>query len=283
MKIEKVINNNIISALDADNREVIVMGRGIGFGIKAGQEIDEKRIEKIFRIEESAASEQFKNLIKNLPLEYIQISNEIISYARENLNMDLSQNVYITLTDHISFAIERFKDGIRFTNALLAEIKRFYPEEFRIGLQGLKLVEEKTGIRLPEDEAASIALHLVTAEFNIKVRDSFSITLMIEEMLEIISSEMELPKGDNLYKDRMIVNLKFLACRILMLPEEEIIKDEMLYTFVKEHCTAEYVISEKIEKYVTQKYDRKMSEEEMVYLALNIKRLKDTLQEGKEL
>ena len=37
MTIEKVINNNIVSAFDETGREVVVMGRGIGFGNRPEQ------------------------------------------------------------------------------------------------------------------------------------------------------------------------------------------------------------------------------------------------------
>ena len=41
MTIEKVINNNIVSAFDETGREVVVMGRGIGFGNRPGAKIPE--------------------------------------------------------------------------------------------------------------------------------------------------------------------------------------------------------------------------------------------------
>ena len=50
MEINKIINNNIVSSADQNGRELIVMGRGIGFGKKPGQKIDEESVEKIFRI-----------------------------------------------------------------------------------------------------------------------------------------------------------------------------------------------------------------------------------------
>ena len=31
MKISKLINNNIVSSVDENGREIIIMGRGIGF------------------------------------------------------------------------------------------------------------------------------------------------------------------------------------------------------------------------------------------------------------
>ena len=47
MIIEKIINNNIISAYDEAGAELVVMGRGIGFGTKPGKKVPEARIEKV--------------------------------------------------------------------------------------------------------------------------------------------------------------------------------------------------------------------------------------------
>ena len=96
MRIEKVINNNIISARDNQGVELVVMGRGIGFGSKVGSEIAEEKIEKIFRLENMDDKEQFKALLASLPIEYIRLSTDIISYARENLELKLNQNVYLS-------------------------------------------------------------------------------------------------------------------------------------------------------------------------------------------
>jgi len=49
MKIQKVINNNVISALDEGGQEIVAMGRGIGFQKKAGEELAESAVEKVFR------------------------------------------------------------------------------------------------------------------------------------------------------------------------------------------------------------------------------------------
>lgn len=48
MKIIKVINNNVVSALDGNGEEVVIMGKGIGYGKKPGTLVDESRIEKRF-------------------------------------------------------------------------------------------------------------------------------------------------------------------------------------------------------------------------------------------
>ena len=155
MRIEKVINNNIVSAFDDTGRELVLMGRGLGFGGHPGQPVDEKKVEKVFRIKSRATADQLKELLADMPLERAQISADIISFAKSNLNLKLNQSIYVTLTDHINFAIERFEQGINLQNALLWEIKRFYPHEYELGHYALELVKERIGVDLPEDEAVS--------------------------------------------------------------------------------------------------------------------------------
>ena len=70
MRIEKVINNNIISARDDKGVELVVMGRGIGFDKKPGNEITDGKIEKIFRLDKMDDREHFKELLASLPFGY---------------------------------------------------------------------------------------------------------------------------------------------------------------------------------------------------------------------
>ena len=89
MKISKVINNNVLSAFDENGQEVVLMGRGLGFKAKTGDDIDESRVQKVFCIENSALSRQFQEMISNIPMEHMQISADIISYAKNDTGMGL--------------------------------------------------------------------------------------------------------------------------------------------------------------------------------------------------
>lgn len=40
MKIDKVMNNNVVSSIDEDGQEIIVVGTGIGFQGKEGKVVD---------------------------------------------------------------------------------------------------------------------------------------------------------------------------------------------------------------------------------------------------
>lgn len=273
MVIDKIINNNIVSAFDDTGKEVVVMGRGIGFGKKAGCEIKKDQIEKVFRIKSQTLAEQFKELLANMPLEHARISNDIISYAESELKLRLNQSIYVTLTDHINFAIERLRMKIRLENALLWEIKRFYPQEYRLGQYAVELIEKRLGVILPEDEAGFIALHFVNAEYGTDIRDALNFPNLMQTILKIVKEELQIEfDEDSLHYERFVTHVKFLLQRVYrkeLLPDEE----EELAAMVQRKYHREYVCSKKIAEYIEKETGSKISGEEMMYLAIHIRRI----------
>ena len=139
MNVEKVINNNLVRSRNAKGEEVLVMGCGLGFHKKPGDLIDNALIEKVYVAKTPADSNRLTALLEKIPLERIQLTNEIIRLASLSLGKKLNENIYLTLTDHISFAIDRANNGIFLKNALLWEIRRFYNHEFLIGKEALAI------------------------------------------------------------------------------------------------------------------------------------------------
>ncbi len=276
MEIKKIINNNIVSSVDQFGRELVVMGKGIGFGKRSGELIDEKSVEKIFSMDNKDNMEQFKALLKKLPLEYIQLSNDIISYANSSIEIRMNQGVYLTLTDHISFAIERFKEGETFANALFEEVKLFYPKEYLVGKYALCLIEERTGLRMPEDEAASIALHLVNAEYDSRISDTFRMTEMIREMMKYIEERMPQFHEKSMHRDWLVSNLKYMAHRLMKHSPFRETGDEEFRNLVRTHFKEECVLVDSMNEYLQSKYECSMTKEEKVYLAINIRRTRDS-------
>lgn len=110
--IKKVLNNNVITIINENNQEVVVMGRGIAFQKRRGDEVDESQIEKIFVTENKSVNEKLLALVNDIPVKYLEISEEIIKYAEDRLDTKLNENIYLTLTDHISFAINRYENNL---------------------------------------------------------------------------------------------------------------------------------------------------------------------------
>lgn len=272
MQILRVINNNVISSLDAEKREVVVMGRGIGFQKKAGDTIEDEKIEKVFHLPREHTN-QYERLVSDMPYEHIKMAEEIIRYAGKTLNRHLNKNIYITLTDHLNFAVERQKQGVIFQNALLWETKKFYKEEFEIGLKAIELVKEKIGVVLPEDEAGFIALHIVNAEMDGDIKQAGSMPEMIKDMLNIVRYTFGIEIGEStLSYERFVTHLKFFLQRAVqgVCYDNE---DPELSESIRKRYTKEYACARKIRDYVRQRIDYVVSEEELTYLTMHIARI----------
>lgn len=271
--IEKVINNNIISAYEESGAEVIVMGRGIGFKKKQGEVVPADQISKIFRIKSRTLTEQFKELLANMPLERVRISDEIISHAKDHLKLKLNQSIYVTLTDHINFAIERVSQGIEPQNALLWEIKRFYPQEFQLGIYALELIQDRLDILWPEDEAGFIALHFVNAEYGTDIRDAVKFPNQMQAIVDIVERDLGILLDESsLHYERFMTHIKFLIQRIY---RKELLssEDRELSLLMQRKYPREYQCSVKVAEYIMQATGSRLSEEEIMYLSVHIRRV----------
>ncbi len=278
MIIQKIFNNNAIIASDPGKREFVVMGRGIAFKKSAGEPVDKSLIEKIFVLQQKEASEKFKLLLEDVPPEYISVCYDIIEYGKNNLEGTLSDYIYVTLTDHLNNAMKMYEDGIFNTNPLSWEIRRFYPKEYRVGVKALEFIESTLGKKLPEDEAANIALHLVNAELNGSSSKFHNVAVQAEKIQDILNIikytyTIELDEQSISY-ERFITHLKFFFQR-LMQAQKRWLEDDFLLQQVKSKYRRAYDCMLKIEKYL----DTELTDEEKLYLTIHIQRItSDTIE-----
>lgn len=275
MQVKKVINNNIVQSISDSNDEVLVMGKGIGFKKNVNDPIDEQKIEKVYTIAPSMPANKLEALLSNIKLEHLQVANEIISYAKVSLGKKLSENVYLTLTDHIDYAIERYQENLPIKNALLWEIKRFYNHEFLIGKEALNMIEQKLNIRLPEDEAGFIALHIVNAELDMsQVSQISEMTKIIQKIMTIIKYHFNVDLDEySLNYERFLTHLKFFVQRLYSGVELESDKDTGFLFMLKERYQNEYECALKIRSYILKEFGRDLKEDEMIYLTIHIRRI----------
>ncbi|MGG4502085.1 BglG family transcription antiterminator LicT [Paenibacillus polymyxa] len=273
MKIAKVLNNNVVTVIDEQQKELVIMGRGIAFKKNTGDEIEEGKIEKIFKLESTEVSRKLMTLMSEIPIEYVELSDEIIQYAKTILGVELHDSIYISLTDHIHFAIERYRLGMDIKNALYWEIKRMYRKEFAIGTKALHMIQDKLGVTLPDDEGAFIALHLVNAQLNSEMRETITLTNIVKDIINIVSRffVMELDE-ESLSYYRFITHLKFFAQRVMNgTPVQN--TDNSLHDMVKVQYKDAYACAEKIRDYTSKIYGRSLSQDEMLYLTIHIERI----------
>lgn len=273
-KITKLINNNIVCSVDADGNEIILRGLGIGFGKKVHDEIAEEKVEKIYRISNSATANKLQELLAEIPLEYISVSTEIIEYAKKILDKNLNDKIYITLTDHISFAIERKDKKLEYRNVLLSEIKTFYEEEYQIGVHALEIIKDRLGVELSYDEAGFIALHIVNSELDTSMGNMVKITELIQSITELVNTYYgKNIDEESLHYKRFVTHLKFFGQRLFTnrIAEET---DTDFQDIVKDRYGKEYQCAEQIAALVMKKFDKKVTDEELMFLTIHLRRLR---------
>ena len=279
MKIAKILNNNVVTVMDEQNNEQVVMGRGLGFKKRPGDTVDAALIEKIFSLRSSELTARLSDVLERIPLEVVTPADRIIALAKEKLSGNLQNSLYISLTDHCHFAIERHRQGVDIRNGLQWEVKRLYQKEFAIGLDALDIIHRRLGVRLPEDEAGFIALHLVNAQLDSHMPEVMRITRVMQEILNIVKYQLNLDYNEQAFSyHRFVTHLKFFAQRLLG-RTPVFSEDESLHDVVKEKYTLAYHCAEKIQDHIMLNYDYTLTKEELMFLAIHIERVRSELQE----
>lgn len=275
MRIYKILNNNVAVVMDENGQEKIVMGRGICFRKKAGEEIGEDMVDKTFCLSTADANSKFQTMIQDIPIEHIAVGEEIIAEAGKRLEKKLNDTLYISLIDHVHTAIVRFLEGVTVKNVLLWDIRRFYKEEFRVGLWALDLIQEKCKVRLPEDEAGFIALHLANGQMDQEnMHNMYEITRIIQEVANIVKYFFKIDfDEEDVYYFRFITHLKFFAQRLIERRNYEEDDIEELWAVIKEKYLQSYHCVERITKFIESKYNYFLSGEEQLYLTIHIERV----------
>lgn len=272
MKIIKKINHNVV-LIDDDGVEKVAMGRGIGFSAQVGDKLNPKTADKLFRLDSKEKTRMFSDLAKQIPIEYIEFSEDIIKYITSEISVQLDSNIYISLTDHIYFAIQRRREDKNINAIMLPEMQLLYPNEFKVAIQVVNKINNTYDTKLGENEYGFITLHIVNAELG--ERDSvksLKILEMTTDILDLIEKNCfgHLDKKSLTYS-RLMVHVKFLVRRLIY--KEKTSNDDISFlneTFLKSQA---YKISKMITEYIKMKYEIDVDDSETIYLAIHLARI----------
>ena len=267
VRLKKRLNNNAVIASDDQEREYVIFGNGIAFDIKKEETIPKDRIERVFFQKEKTLLQQ---LIEEIPQKYFDLSCDIIDYIEGNLKSKLSNSIYITLMDHISFIKERAEKGMMPRNTMRWEISRYYQNEYRLGKKVVEFLEDELEIKLNDDEAASIALHIVNAENDgDSIHESMEMIHLVDDILQIICYQTETePDEENLNYQRLVTHVKFFVQRLYK-KQQSNLKNPLYEMVIKEYPKA-YEIAEKVKEFAEKKMSCRIDDEEITYLTVHI-------------
>jgi transcriptional antiterminator len=272
-KVRRPFNNNVLlAARVADGHEVVLIGKGIGFGQKSGALLssDDSRIEKTFLLENETYRKQYHTLLDQVEDAVIGVSEEIIGMIAVHLTPRYNEHIHIALPDHISFAIHRLNNGMEIVNPFLYEIETLYPKEFELAEKSADLVEKRLGIKIPESEIGFLALHIHSAVSQTPVSQAVRFADLIRDILELARSELnlKLTQGSRDYI-RFITHLRFALERV---KTGKTIENPLLGQIQIEFPAA-YDFAEQIGKRIEEVLQAAVPLDEIGYIAMHVHRL----------
>lgn len=274
MIIERVLNNNAIVAKDDEGRSLVALGSGIAFGRKKGQAVAQAKIEKVFYPKNEEATNSISEILAQIRPEYIELSDQIISEAIASSGKKLSDDIYVSLPDHLQFAVNRVKKGIVIQNRLTIETMQVYPDEFRLGKKVVDYLAKKSGLKFNDDEAANVAMHIITAQEGDSLESTQGSIELINRFLEIIEDMLDKKvDSDSVSYYRLITHLKFFVQRIKKRSVADRKADSDLYNLIIHKYHKEYLIAQRLAGIVMNDYDYSVSQDEIMYLTIHIHRL----------
>lgn len=268
-RIKKILNNNVVSALDG-LQEVIIVGMGVGFNTKVNQLIPSNKVEKVFELRRE---DYFKTiqLAKEVSDDTFYKIITILKKCSNSIGLTLDEHAYMILVDHLNFAMNRHREGQVIQNLLVNDLKILYADAFNLSMLILDQINQSFNVNLPIDEAGFITMHIVNGTQDIN-NQSNVLTDLVFNCLNVIRDTYLAPlKMDDLVTQRIMIHVKMLIQRV-MSDKQVDFKDKLLYNVLEEFESA-FKCAQKIQGVIETRLNKTIKLQELVYLTIHLNRL----------
>lgn len=275
MRVKKVFNNSVVLGVDDDGSEAVLLGPGLGFSLSSGMDIDPDKVERTFVPSGSTTAERLAAFAQEIPLEDIEVTEEILRSARKQLGPHVTDHMLVPLADHISFALRRAREGVaEIDYPLRWEVQQLYPDEVRFSTTALKTIQDRTGVNLPSVEAIPLALHFVNAQFGAPdLSTALRMTTVLTEALGFIRTRIGLEIDENSTEvARLVTHLRYLFLRE---HRGQLNRQDglVLYEAIRNALPQEHQCALEIGQLLGDRFGQPVTSDEILYLTLHIGRL----------
>lgn len=276
VEIAQVFNNNSALVNLGDHRQAIVKGKGIAFRRTKGNEIDSSKVEKVFYLNTKTAQENLYFLIKDIPIDIVTTTYEIIDYAIKKFDYNVLDYAYITLGDHIFGSYQRILSHT-YQESLIPDMSNQYPIEYLISHHALNIIYKNMHVKFPESETKSIALHFINAK-GAESQKSDLKEDTTKEINQIVKSILNANKifridANSNYFDRFMIHLQYLAGRLNDSDDDDKEFSENLEKEMKKSYPGSFKIAKEIYDSLQSQLSVELNSSELLYFIIHIQRL----------
>lgn len=281
MVIIRILNNNVVKAKDR-GQEMIVSGKGIAFGKKAGEKMTLTDEHKVYYLSESKEFAFVKSIVDVIPGEYWDFATQVVNHAEQKLEKKLDSNMYFSLVDHFYTAVKRRQEGMILNGFFSTEIKLYFKDLYDLAVEIVKMAEEAFSITFDEGEIYFVATHLLDASLG--TTDTISLELAagvidcaVNKVKEHFSEVIDV---ESTSYSRFITHLKLFASRVIASNKKEIgffekKRFHKMFCALMEEFPKQYECLNQIIEEIRHKFKYEISNDEQFYLMLHIVKITD--------
>lgn len=271
----RAFGSNVVLALDGDV-EVVLVGRGIGFGVKPGAVVDAAVVEQRFVPDGSQRADAIADLVQDAPIEHVAVARAIVELAATELGIRVRPGFVLAVLDHLTFAVRRAEAGTRVDIPLRYEVAQLYPAESAFGRRAVALVADRLGVRLQDEEWVAFALHCVNQQWS---SQDIGRTMLMTETIQGILRALEERWGRTISDEerdaaRFVAHLRYLFTRVA--DDAQTTSSQLALLGTVERAYPEVVpAAHDVARRIAAALGRDLSQGEVAYVALHLGRLRE--------
>ncbi|MDF1489136.1 PRD domain-containing protein [Tessaracoccus caeni] len=274
MRVVRVISNNAVLAEDDKDLEVVVLGRGVGFGRRPGDVVEKERVEQVFLASTDGHDQHLTTLLAETPAECLRVAGQIAELAHRQLGINVTQSLILPLADHLNFAMRRVREGVTIEYPLQWEVSQLYPVEYGIGVEAIAIADEGLGVHLDAQECTAIAMHLVNVQFaGPGHAETIRMTEIIARIFQIVEDTFAIKiTQPSMSASRFVTHLRYVFVRIAT-GKQIADPHPALFDAISNTHPEAMACAMKVRFLIEVRFDASLTLDETAYIALHIARL----------
>lgn len=272
--LKRRCNNNVVEAIDAHGRSVVVTGRGVGFRVNPGQQVPPERIQLTYVLESQQRAGKIADALALIPADVLAVARKIVIAAQDRFGLN-PVSMLLPLAEHLAFALRRARDGQDIDVPLAFEVAQLYPEEHEFGRFALKVIRADLGVDIHSSEATAFALHVVSAQFTCdRIASAVRMTQDIGGIVKLVERHLAVrldPAAAG--TARFITHVRYLLAGFASGRRCDREPVEVI-AVIQQSLAASWRVAEIVAEFLIAQQYPKLSEAEIGFLALHISRLR---------
>ena len=269
-RVKKALNHNTVIAIGMeDNREYLLIGKGIGFGKKVSERIEAPEGCTVYSLQEHTERGSAMELIKEIDPIYLEIAGEVLRES-EKVFGKIDRSILFPMADHIAFAVRRIQNHEQISNPLTSDIRALFHMEYKTAECVRPILKERLGVEIDEHEVGYITLHVHSAIEDENVALSMQIARTVRECIQMVEKETgQTIDVISLSYNRLMNHVRYMVARSMNGEKLKLnMNDYMEIKFPDAYRLAKEVCGH-LEGYLKKPLD----EAEIGYLAMHIERV----------